>query len=137
MDDDLNGMDVFVASDEVIKTRLAVYRKFVSAVVALALAGNAKRGNQQAITNLMREIMPDIVLVGSRRTQQAFIEMRELSETGDTMGILWSIERLMAAMRADLFQTDTEELAQGDLLRVFIKDIDDVILFPSVLKVGG
>lgn len=133
MDDELNDMDVFVASDEIIKARLAVYRKFVGAVVALALAGKTGRGSQQAITNLMREIMPDIVLVGSRRTHAAFIEMREVSADGNTMSILWAIERLMAAMRADLFQIDSEELNQGDLLRVFIKDVDSVMLFPSVM----
>ena len=125
-------------SEEIIKARLAVYRKFVGAVVALAVAGKTQpsRANQNAINNLLREIMPDIVLVGSRQTHAAFVEIRGAAEDGQTLGIVFAIERLMAAMRADIGIVD-DEMNQGDLLRVFIKDIDDALVFFSVMKVGG
>ncbi len=125
-------------SEEIVKARLAVYRKFVGAVVALAVAGKTQpsRANQNAINNLLREIMPDIVLVGSRQTHAAFVEIRGAAEDGQTLGIVFAIERLMAAMRADIGIVD-DEMNQGDLLRVFIKDIDDALVFFSVMKVGG
>jgi len=76
------------------------------------------------------------VLVGSRQTHAAFVEIRGAAEDGQTLGIVFAIERLMAAMRADIGIVD-DEMNQGDLLRVFIKDIDDALVFFSVMKVGG
>lgn len=126
-------------SETLTAARLANYRKFVAFIVKTFSAGGNKNPSlvRTKIQELAIELMPEYILYGSKAVHEAHLEWIKLSKTpgGDPMAVLWAMERLLLALRNDLTGQE-ERFGEGELLKLFINDIDTVTQspFPAVLN---
>jgi hypothetical protein len=73
------------------------------------------------------DITPQLITYGSRGVIRAWNNFRRVSRNNpDTKTIMFAFEDLLKAMRSDLGHVVITQ-PQGELLAIFITDIDDIL----------
>jgi len=110
---------------------LEEYFGFLSALSGKGSAEKAKTAKdlRQKMIEHGAKTARKLMLWGGKDTIAAYLEMRKLASSGQGEGtssfeIIWKFDELLAAIRAELGHP-RRSIARGELLKLFINDIDD------------
>ena len=111
------------------KEKIPVYEEFLSLVFRIVLADKLGEGPvpEQDMMKFISVFSQKIIVWGSDDVLKEYATFRRLSAAATAQEApilnLFAIERLLLAIRRDVGHKN-KNLAQGDLLRIFINDID-------------
>jgi len=109
-----------------------IYEDFIKNVlIRLLLADNLgkKPLSHDELVVLMAEFTKNIMVWGSNDVLKAYNKFRKTAQLGTdvkTYDTVLAIEELILAMRKDVGHSN-KELNKGDILRLFVNDLDDYI----------
>lgn len=113
------------------KTKL--YDDMIRGMLGMLGLGNQPAMGGDEMLEFFGRITPPLMTYGSRGVIKAWTDMRAVavknSNTdggGDPYELVWSLEGILKAMRKDLGH-QVRLQPEGELLRVFINDVDDMI----------
>jgi len=120
--------------------KIAFYEEFLEEYFGFlsALSGKGKTQKAKTAKELKQKMVEHgaktarkLMLWGGKDTIRAYLAMRTIAASGQTEGvsgfeIIWKFDELLAAIRAELGHS-RRSVAKGELLRLFINDIDDYL----------
>lgn len=111
------------------KQKLPIYEEFVAFVLKLILA--EKLGNkpvpEKEMIKFMSTFAQKLIVWGADEVLSEYVAFRHMAATGSGLQIAFAVEKLLLAIRKDIGHKNAK-LQSGDILRVFINDIDTALL---------
>ena len=105
--------------------REGAYEKFIEMVYTIMLdSKKEKHMTQEELQTMMSDFSKELTLWGSNKVVKKWLKYRRSSINGENDKILWQMEDMIYEIRKDVGLG--RRLKKGDMLSVFINDIDDL-----------
>ncbi|MFD8674301.1 hypothetical protein ACFV1A_14590 [Streptomyces seoulensis] len=110
---------------EIRASKIPVYTRLVSGLMRTVLDPDSS--NADEVAQFLREITPDLITWASDDVLLAWSKFKRESQVLEAEDTIFSFEDLLSAIRRD-FGHNGRRVGEGDLLALFINDIDEQLI---------